>query len=63
MEHLREIAKIAEWGIKGDSARVRAYLNQLIEKLGQAGDEKSVERLKIVLSDTPNAIQRPRGIR
>ncbi len=57
MEHLREIAKIAEWGIKGDSARVRAYLNQLIEKLGQAGDEKSVERLKIVLSDTPNAIQ------
>lgn len=58
MDHVREIAKIAEWGVKGDSARVRAYLSQLIEKLTQAGDEKSAERLKEVLADSPSVIQK-----
>jgi len=33
MEHLREISKIAEWGLKGDKKRLVAYLDQLIEKV------------------------------
>lgn len=51
MEHLREISKIAEWGLRGDRTRVSAYLNQLIERLEQKGDEKAVSRLKILIDD------------
>ncbi len=55
MEHLKEVAKIAEWGIKGDAARVSAYLSQLIEKLSCEDDKKAVQRLHSVLADSgPN---------
>jgi len=46
MEHLREISKIAEWGLKGDKQRLSAYLDQLIEKIAGSGDERSAERLR-----------------
>ena len=31
MEHLREVVKIAEWGLRGDTQRVTGYLNQLLD--------------------------------
>jgi len=46
MEHLREISKIAEWGLKGDKQRLVAYLDQLIEKVEGLGDERSANRLR-----------------
>jgi SpoVK/Ycf46/Vps4 family AAA+-type ATPase len=46
MEHLREISKIAEWGLKGDKQRLAAYLDQLIEKVESLGDERSGNRLR-----------------
>ena len=57
MEHLREIVKIAEWGLRGDTVRVTAYLNQLIEKLGGSGDEKAVQRLKELLDTSAPDVQ------
>lgn len=57
MDHLREVAKIAEWAVKGDGVKVRAYLNQLIEKLTQQGDGKAAERLQVVLKESPPAVQ------
>jgi len=57
MEYLREIAKITEWGLRGDKARVSAYLNQLIEKLHADGDDKAVVRLKELLETSEATIQ------
>lgn len=57
MEHLREISKIAEWGIKGDKQRLVAYLNQLIEKVDKSGDAQSAERLRRVMTDPKTDLQ------
>jgi len=57
MEHLREISKIAEWGIKGDKQRLAAYLNQLIEKIENAGDLQAAERLRRVLTEPKADLQ------
>jgi DNA polymerase III delta prime subunit len=57
MEHLREIAKIAEWGVKGDTVRVRAYVGQLMEKLQQKGDVRAAERMKAALSGSGMGVQ------
>ena len=57
MEHLREIAKIAEWGLRGDAARVSAYLSQLIEKLAAEGDVKAVQRLKESMVTSASTVQ------
>jgi SpoVK/Ycf46/Vps4 family AAA+-type ATPase len=46
MQYLREISKIAEWGLRADHLRVAAYLNQLIEKLLGDGEEKAALRLQ-----------------
>ena len=46
MQYLREISKITEWGLRGDTLRVTAYLNQLIEKLLAAGETKAALRLQ-----------------
>lgn len=57
MEHLREISKIAEWGIKGDKQRLVAYLNQLIEKIEATGDTEAAERLRRVLTEPKTDLQ------
>ena len=57
MEHLREISKIAEWGIKGNTQRVNAYLNQLIEKIENTGDQKSAARMRSVLTEQAPGLQ------
>jgi len=56
MEHLREVVKIAEWGLRGDAGRVSAYLSQLIERLEQKGDEKAVQRLRALFDENVPAI-------
>lgn len=56
MEHLREVVKIAEWGLRGDTGRVSAYLSQLIESLEQKGDDKAVQRLRILFDENVAAI-------
>lgn len=61
MQYLREITKITEWGLRGDSLRVTAYLNQLIEKLLADGDTKAAIRLQ-ELRDGTGAIVSPSGL-
>ena len=62
MKFLREIAKIAEWGLKGDVTRVSAYVQQLAEKLRAEGDQQAASYLRdllnksVVLAET-SAIQ------
>lgn len=56
MEHLHQVVKIAEWGLRGDAGRVTAYLNQLIEQLEQKGDEKAVQRLRVLFDENAPAI-------
>lgn len=64
---LREIAKIAECGLRGDSARVAAYTRQLVDKLQAQGDERAASYLaellngslrSVDLSSTPQATAR-----
>lgn len=57
MEYLKEVAKIAEWGIKGDTARVRAYVAQLVEKLQQKGEMRAAERIKAALDGEAVGVQ------
>jgi SpoVK/Ycf46/Vps4 family AAA+-type ATPase len=57
MEHLREISKIAEWGMKGDKKRLVAYLNRLIEKVENAGDIQAAERLRRATAETSTDLQ------
>lgn len=45
MDYIREISKLAEWGLRGDTPRVSAYLNLLIEKAKTKGDSRFAERL------------------
>ena len=61
MQYLREIAKIAEWGVRGNRARVEAYVNQLIEKARQHGDERAADRLGQVFKFTENNVT-PSGL-
>lgn len=56
MEHLHQVVKIAEWGLRGDAGRVTAYLNQLIEQLEQKGDEKAVQRLRVLFDENAPSI-------
>jgi len=49
MKFLREIAKIAEWGLKGNGTRVSAYVQQLAEKLKADGDQQAASYLKELL--------------
>jgi hypothetical protein len=56
MDYLREVVKIAEWGLRGDPSKVSAYVQQLIESLVQKGDEKAVQRLRLLFEENPQAI-------
>jgi len=56
MDYLREVVKIAEWGLKGDPVRVSAYLNQLIERLANEGDSKAEQRLKALYDENASTI-------
>lgn len=56
MDYLREVTKIAEWGLRGDQIRVTAYLNQLIEKLTAVGDSKAALRLQELLDGTDSLV-------
>lgn len=49
MKYMREIAKIAEFGMKGDIPRVTGYLRQLTEKLKADGDLNAANCLCNVL--------------
>jgi hypothetical protein len=52
VQFLREVAKIAEWGLKGDAVRVSAYVRQLAEKLKGQGDERTASYLQELLDKT-----------
>ena len=56
MKFLREIAKIAEWGMKGDVTRVTAYVKQLAEKLAAEGDPQAATQLTDLLTKNITAI-------
>lgn len=56
MKFLREITKIAEWGLKGDATRVSAYVKQLADKLAVEGDEKSASHLNDLLQNTMSGV-------
>lgn len=52
VQFLREVAKIAEWGLKGDAVRVSAYVRQLADKLKGQGDERTASYLQELLDKT-----------
>ena len=56
MENLREVVKIAEWGLRSDAGRVSAYLSQLIEQLELKGDEKAVQRLRVLFEESASTV-------
>lgn len=45
MEHLLELSRIVDGALKGDRAKVIAYVEQLARKLREAGDAKAADRL------------------
>ncbi len=52
MEHLVEISRIIDGALKGDRAKVLAYVEQLARKLREAGDEKAADRLTQTATQT-----------
>lgn len=46
MEHLLELLKIIESGIKNDRAKLTTYVEQLAQKLDASGDSKSASRIR-----------------
>ncbi len=57
MKFLREIAKIAEWGLKGDVTRVSAYVQQLAEKMKAEGEDQAASYLKQLLEKTVSTVE------
>lgn len=45
MEYLLEITRIVDGAVKGDRAKVAAYVEQLARKLAEAGETQAAERL------------------
>ena len=45
MDHLLEITRIIDGAVKGDHAKVLAYVEQLARKLQESGDQAAAERL------------------
>ena len=57
MEHLREVVKIVEWGLKGDVTRVAAYVKQLAQKLSGEKDEQAASYLQQLLEKTVATVE------
>ena len=45
MDYLLEVARIVDGAVKGDRAKVHAYVEQLARKLRRAGDASAADRL------------------
>jgi len=45
MDHLLEISRIVDGAMKGDRVKVAAYVEQLAQKLVEAGEEQAADRL------------------
>lgn len=52
MDHLLEISRIIDGALKGDRAKVLAYVEQLARKLRETGDAKAADRLAQTASQT-----------
>lgn len=52
MDHLMEVLRIIDGALKGDRAKVSAYVEQLTRKLREAGDTKTADRLAETASQT-----------
>lgn len=55
MEHMLEIARIIDGAVKGDRAKVVAYVEQLTRKLQEAGENAAAERLLKTLRRTASS--------
>lgn len=61
MEYLLEVSRIIDGAVKGDRAKVAGYVQQLIRKLRESGEEKAADRLNRVLSELQNSDMRLSG--
>lgn len=52
MDYLLEIARIIDGAVKGDRAKVTAYVEQLVRKLREAGEAAAADRLAKTLRQT-----------
>lgn len=52
MDHLLEVSRIIDGALKGDRAKVLAYVEQLARKLRETGDAKAADRLAQTASQT-----------
>lgn len=52
MDHLLEISRIIDGALKGDRAKVLAYVEQLARKLRETGDAKAADRLAQTANQT-----------
>ncbi|MBX3384140.1 MAG: ATP-binding protein [Phycisphaeraceae bacterium] len=52
MDHLLEVSRIIDGALKGDRAKVLAYVEQLARKLRESGDPKAADRLAQTASQT-----------
>jgi SpoVK/Ycf46/Vps4 family AAA+-type ATPase len=52
MDHLVEISRIVDGALKGDRAKVLAYVEQLARKLRESGDAKAADRLSQAAGQT-----------
>jgi hypothetical protein len=65
MDYLLEIARIVDGAVKGDRAKVIAYVEQLVRKLREANEDSAADRLVKTLSQTavsevaPTFVARP----
>jgi SpoVK/Ycf46/Vps4 family AAA+-type ATPase len=55
MDHLLEISRIIDGAVKGDRAKVLAYVEQLVRKLQESGDQPAAERLARTAQQTKAA--------
>lgn len=52
MDYLLEVARIVDGAVKGDRAKVTAYVEQLVRKLREAGEAAAADRLAKTLRQT-----------
>ena len=62
MEHLLEISRVVDGAVKGDKAKVHAYVEQLVRKLREAGDAAAANRLNRALRQTNTSQVAPANV-
>lgn len=62
MDYLLEISRIVDGAVKGDRPKVIAYVDQLVRKLREAGDEAAANRLVRTVQQTKAAEVAPADI-